>query len=385
VGLALVVVVAGARDSGEALAGRASREVLALAGLGYVALAGTRSVALALAAAFVVLGVLRPSRRAFARLGAALLVTAAVFLAPPLPRGGEPQGVAAASKAASARWRLAVWRDTLDLVRDHPLGVGAGNFEHAFMPYAFSGRSRPGEGLVFRSPHNDYLRLAAEEGVPGTILVLTLVLLLVRDLHRSPAIAGWRSDVGVLLAASGAFLSVEAFFQFPFEMAPTAFVVAALLGLAFAAADPQGEASGAGPRLGAWAAGAVSVALAAALLVGMLRLATAERLSATHRQDAAALEHACALDPRRVEACVQAAWLRSRAGDHVAARTLLHDVLSRAPAYLPAIKLLAEDLLSTGDREEGCRRVREYDALLREAATLPPLGGQACAPARSTR
>jgi O-antigen ligase len=217
VGLALVVLFSRPLATGEALARRLPMEVLGLAGFGYVALAGTRSVALALVTAFVVLALVRRSRESLARAVVAVGVAAFVFLA---PWPSEPQDAAAReSKATSARWRLAVWADTLDLVRDHPLGVGGGNFEHAFTPYALAGRSRPGEALVFRSPHNEYLRLVAEEGVPAAILLLGLLLLLLRDLNRSPTMGGWGSDVGALLASGGAFLAVEAFFQFPFELA----------------------------------------------------------------------------------------------------------------------------------------------------------------------
>jgi hypothetical protein len=270
------------------------------------------------------------------------------------------------SKRASALWRLAVWSDTLGLIRDHPAGVGAGNFEHAFIPYALAGRSKPGEAIVFRSPHNDYLRLVSEEGIAGALLLLALLVVLARELHRSPAIARWRSEPGVLLASCGAFLLVEGFFQFPFELAFPSLLAAVLLGLALACAEAPAEpTSTSGPRR-AWvgrAGDAVCVLLGLAITAGGVRTAAAEHLVARSGGDATTLEYACTLDPRRLEACVEAAWLRGKAGDHTALRDGARRVLQRSPHYFPALKLLGEDLLAQGETVAGCRCLLLYDGM----------------------
>ena len=289
------------------------------------------------------------------------------------------------SKRASAEWRLAVWSDTLGLIRDHPAGVGAGNFEQAFIPYALAGRSKPGEATVFRSPHNEYLRLVAEEGIAGALLLLALLVVLARELHRSPAIARWRSEPGVLIASSGAFLVVEAFFQFPFELAFPSLLSAVLLGLALACTeaptDPASTSLSEPSRPGLRRAGdAASMLLALGIGVGLVRVVVAERLEASSGRDAVALERACALDPRRLEACVEAAWLRSRAGEHVAARQALNAVLRRSPYYFPAIKLLGEDLLSGGERAAGCRHLRRYDEMFGGRSSAHERVRESCSP-----
>jgi hypothetical protein len=363
VGLALAVGLSGppplarrSRFLGEALRGCV---------LAYLVLAGTRSVGLALGAAILVLArlgrlqagtVLRPA-------AAAALVVALVEVVAPGAAGTVPEG----SKATSAGMRLAVWQDSLILVRDHPLGVGAGNFEHAFMPYALTGRSRPGEGLVFRSPHNDYLRFVAEEGIPASLFLLLLGLLLLRELNRSTVMGRWRSEAGAFLAGTGTFLAVEAFFQFPFEMAASALVAAILLGLALSAAggpalDPPQTAAGT-------TRGRVAcLGLAVLLVAGTLRTATAERLAA--QRDASSVERACRLDPRRLDACVERAWLDSREGHHTTVQERLRRILEASPAYLPALKLRAEDLLASGRRDEGCAAARDYDRLLQGRSSL---------------
>jgi O-antigen ligase len=367
VGLALVVLLS-ERGGSRSVPLAVGLALLVGGGLAYVCLAGTRSVALALAAAAVVL--LRADGLA---IGPAVRAAALAFpllwvvLRAGTPGSGLLSPEARDTKALSAGLRLSVWSDTLDLVREHPLGVGAGNFEHAFIPYALAGRSRPRETLVFRSPHNEYLRVVAEEGLGGAILLLGLVALLVRGLHRSAVLSGWRSDPGVLLTGGAVFLGVEAFFQFPFEVAFPSLLAAALLGLALACLDGSPASPGAGSEAGnrslSRAGDVACLAVALAIAAGVTRVAVAESLPVSHRDDVAALEHACALDPRRMEACVEAAWLRSRKGEHATARRDLTRVLERSPSYFPAIKLLGEVALADGDREAGCRALAAYDSM----------------------
>jgi hypothetical protein len=261
-----------------------------------------------------------------------------------------------------------VWSDTLELVRDQPAGVGSGNFEHAFIPYALAGRSKPGEAIVFRSPHNDYLRLAAEEGIAVALLLLGLLIALGRAVRRSAAIARWRSEPKTLLASGGVFFLVEASFQFPFELAFPSLLAAVLLGLALACAEAPTNPTLASVPLPSRtvlrrAGDAATLLLALGIGAALVRTATAERLVASSGGDAAALERACALDPRRLEACVEAAWLRGRDGDHAALRDGVRRVLQRSPHYFPALKLLGEDLLAQGETVAGCRHLRAYDGM----------------------
>lgn len=386
VGLALVVLLA--VPWGDASLARrrmqVADEVLAAAAVAYLWLAGTRSVGIALLGAVsVLIGVGRISWARLLRMAAGAAVVASGVLAFSPAPGGPLTPAVREAKQASAEWRLAVWSDTLALIREHPEGVGAGNFEHAFIPYALAGRSKPGEATVFRSPHNEYLRLVAEEGIAGALLLLALLLLLVRELHRSPAIDRWRSEPGVLIASCGAFLVIEAFFQFPFEMAFPSLLSAVLLGLALACTealpDPE-SASRPIPSRGRLrhAGDAACVVLALGIGVGVVRTATAERLAARAGSDVEMLERACTLDPRRVEACVEAAWLRGRAGDHAALREGVARVLRRSPHYFPALKLLGEDLLAQGQTEAGCRHLRAYDAMFGGASSVHERVRESC-------
>jgi putative inorganic carbon (hco3(-)) transporter len=72
----------------------------------------------------------------------------------------------------AARSRLEIWRGTLKMIADHPLGVGPANF------YQTIGRYSPAhEG---RDAHNTILKSAAELGIPGMLLYLYLVFNAIR-------------------------------------------------------------------------------------------------------------------------------------------------------------------------------------------------------------
>jgi O-antigen ligase len=377
VALGLVVVLSGIGGEGEPPRSRAAVVALAVlgaAGLAYLHLLGTRSAPLALTAALAFLLVV-DRRAALLRLaaGGALVVAILRFL--PGAAGPPQSGGTSAHKRESVRVRFAVWSDTWDLVRDRPLGVGAGNFEQAFIPYALGGRTRPDESLVFRSPHNEYLRFLAEEGLAASALLAVLLIGLGVALHRSPTVASWRSPPGRLLGSVSVFLAVEAFFQFPFEMAFPALTAAVMLGLAGACLGPSSAVS----RRGAWRL--LAVVAAAGVVWALVRVVQAERLWVGARSDVRAQEEACRLDPRRLEACTQGAWLRIGSGDHETGRRALVEVLERAPHYYPAIKLLGEDSMARGDRETGCLYLGVYDALFDGRSALHERIRHDCPPA----
>jgi O-antigen ligase len=60
--------------------------------------------------------------------------------------------------------RLLVYRDTVRMIREHPFGVGLGNYQDRFREYQ---TYRP--DLLFDHAHNDYLETAAEWGLPFAI------------------------------------------------------------------------------------------------------------------------------------------------------------------------------------------------------------------------
>jgi O-antigen ligase/Flp pilus assembly protein TadD len=171
------------------------------------------------------------SRRARGLLAAALLLVpcglvAGIATAPadnPLAQRFRSIFVAPADPTALPRegGRLMVWDITAGMIADHPLaGVGAGNFTVRFHEYF------GGDDLDFSNvdtnwlqPHNDFLWVFAEKGLPGILLFVGLFVAAcgaARAILRSAATA---VDRRLTLAACAALVSYATLscFDFPLE------------------------------------------------------------------------------------------------------------------------------------------------------------------------
>jgi hypothetical protein len=280
-------------------------------------------------------------------------------------------------KRDSSSLRFAAWDSTLALVRDHPLGLGLGNFPDAFIPYQLEGAPRPSETLYFRSPHNEALRLVADGGVFALPLALGLAIGLGLGLWRNPVFARGQTEAGALLLAGLSYYLVEACFQFPLDVAMGALAIAVLLGLAAACLEPDvPDLVATQAHRAAWLASGLVVAL----LVGFAawREARSEWLFVNAPKDLRAETEACRLNPRNLPACVTAAWLQGRANEPAAARAMLTRVLERSPYYFPAIKLLGEQALARGEWQSGCQYLWIYDEMFRRQSSVHHVLGHYC-------
>src|SRR5947208_1065192 len=89
--------------------------------------------------------------------------------------------------------RLAVSTEGSAIVRDHPLfGTGLGSWLHAFRPY----QAPPVEGGIWDHAHNDYLELAAENGIAGVALVMLFALAVLRASRREQPIRAVQVRLG---------------------------------------------------------------------------------------------------------------------------------------------------------------------------------------------
>lgn len=114
--------------------------------------------------------------------------------------------------------RLPLWRDTIRMIAESPLaGVGLGNWDLLYPRYA---REWPYKsGTVFVRPHNDYLWIASELGLPAMLIYLWIVGMSLVLAWRGFARSSSRIDVGLYpaLAASVLAISGHALFSFPRE------------------------------------------------------------------------------------------------------------------------------------------------------------------------
>lgn len=299
--------------------GSRRRRLLAAAGVllagAFLVRLGSRTGILAAAAAPALTVLLLPRRPDPGRrrrwpgdAGVLVLAVLAVTLLPlarmPAPGAVLKEGfnrVVAATGVdyATAYMRPDLWRNVLDVVADHPAGVGLGNLFHALPLHER-------DAHVPAHAHQQVLQTAAEVGLAGAVLVMLLWLIPLREALRAGVRGGTSArarerrvlarGVAAGLVALGLQGLAETPLAFP-AAALTAFVLAGVaLGLAGARPREVPLARRSGVRQAALALAAVlvlAVIPAALAPVGQARaLRDAERARAGGHLDAAAAAYA---------------------------------------------------------------------------------------------
>lgn len=130
-------------------------------------------------------------------IAAALLLAAVAVLVRVEP---STLGARIAAAPVSAASRLAIWRDTLPVLRDFWLtGTGAGTYETVMLLYQ---RAMP--EVRFNQAHNHYLQLAAE----GGLLLLIPLVMAAREYLRTAVEAITSDDSGMYFVRAGAFCGI---------------------------------------------------------------------------------------------------------------------------------------------------------------------------------
>jgi O-antigen ligase/lipopolysaccharide biosynthesis regulator YciM len=83
--------------------------------------------------------------------------------------------------------RILVWRNSVRMVRDHPLiGTGLNNWKLLQAQYGIGGTPFINSGLIhFEHPHNDYLLVLAEQGPVGLMLYIAFFIFLLVSIYRT--------------------------------------------------------------------------------------------------------------------------------------------------------------------------------------------------------
>jgi O-Antigen ligase len=273
-----------------------------------------------------------------------------------------------AEKENLTSWRMDGWRQTTEMIADHPLlGVGVGRFTWEFVPYhAVAAGKSLSEDHVATAPHNEFLRYAAEEGVPLALAYLVGWLLFLR--------AWWRrrgSEELVVVPGIVCLLS-EAVAQFPWENPFAVFFSAVLVGAMAARIWREGEAGRSRRQL--WPIAGLGLAFCACFIwCDSLKVVAASK-------DYSRVAFACRWMPGGSESCLRAAKAELNRGDLRQAHLRLTSVLEREPANYSALRLMAWVLHHQGDNIGACYFLWRYDDLFSDQSTLHETLAKSCPP-----
>jgi tetratricopeptide (TPR) repeat protein len=354
----------------------------------FVAVTRTRSAILGLLVAAMVVAWAWPvpsgderRRRRLAVVLAAVVVAVGLgvagrhWLAPPPPDAAR----STAAAATSVQGRLAIWRNTLVMIREHPaIGVGLANHRLAYPPYArraaIDPLYSPSHHLDYA--HDDYLQLAAELGIVGVIGLGVLALGVARLARQAHAAARDAPEAALALAASASIagLLTDAVFSFPAYLALPPWLLAVDVAVLACLARP---ATGAHGFLAAAPGQRVLVTLVAGFALGIVALnharwltadaAVARMREAETRGDWASArlhaDRARSLHPARSDGWFTAGTAIYALGRPVEGSTLLAEAVRRAPHDFNALANLGFARGEGGDFAGAVDALRKANAL----------------------
>ncbi len=268
-------------------------------------------------------------------------------------------------KTVSTRVRWIMWNNTLELIKDNPLGVGFQEFGFSYMNYRHKIMADPeaGENMIPFSPHNTFLDIASEYGIGFSLLLFfmggviffksTLRLIREDDLN------------GILFSCSSlVYFFVLSLFAFPLENAWSYSLVLFCLVHLVCQSYPMRS---------------VDITRPKAILLGLLTFAiitlaicfTITKYVERHAsKDLELSQTMCSIFPSEWRVCLNAAQTLVFDTKFDSASTELTKILVRQPHNFIAEKLLAYTLFKLNNSVEACKYVIKYDSYFENGHSL---------------
>ncbi|MGZ3712654.1 MAG: O-antigen ligase family protein [Bdellovibrionota bacterium] len=342
--------------------------------LTYFLLLRCRSTFVGMALGLLVLAAFRYRRegRAFVKKPAvwgSALVLFAAFAGFQLARGKSLEDLVhlkiLSEKSSMFIWRGDVWRQTVEMIRENPLGIGPDRFPFQFIPYHARGTTLTENGIA-DTPHNEVLRYLAEDGVVlGPLYLIAILLLVGRWLKRKEE---WS-----LLLPTLAFIAVEGLTQFPFYCPFPSYILALILGYMATKVWPKELAV----SKRSWVRVVVGMAFAVQLFI------TTKVVIARSYEHADTLEKAelsCRMVPLNWKSCLMQTKLELDKNDLNAARASAEEILFDDPWNFSAMRYLSIVAYRQGDHLEACFYLWKYDHIFYDHSSIHDRLAQNCLP-----
>lgn len=253
-------------------------------------------------------------------------------------------------KSTSTLCRWQIIKATCLMIFDHPFGVGPGNYLFSFITYMQYTLPLLNENNLAQSPHNEYLRIIAEDGIPFTIILLFTLCIYFhakKDIFKS-VIANHPTIIGFFC-----FLAVQAAFQFPLINGFPFLMTTCFVGYTLFVfnKDQVVEFS-----RGKWWALTAIVGL---MLIGGI---LSEAISYRYFYSASMNQVAYALNGANSQASIQAAKADMAMGKFIPAHQILDEELKVHPSNFMALSVKAHLEAMTGNTQKSCAILKQIDA-----------------------
>lgn len=255
-------------------------------------------------------------------------------------------------KRGNTKLRLARWSNTVSITTHNPwFGIGPGMFEFSYPRYGarLGGDYEIDEHDTIRSPHNGYLELAVEQGIPALMLFLIGIFGIFRTFQYDDPIR--KLALGIFL-----FLLTDASVAFPMEIPFTFFCSAFVLGVALRPIKPTSSGLFIQKRL------LYRFALVVAFfLIGFLNFRRGQSVFyEAFSQNPEKLTEKCLNYPDHWNTCIKSAQLLRKDGKVDEGESLLNKLLHWFPTALPLERELILTQIADGRWKTACRETKRY-------------------------
>ncbi len=273
------------------------------------------------------------------------------FLAPTMINAG---GVA---KGESLSQRLHLYQSTLQLISEHPFGVGVGQFFNEIIPYLVNSDFRPLEYVYFDQPHSEILKWATQFGWIGFVLPAIVFFYLVRLIVK---------EKQFFLACSFLVLIPQVSFQFPFEN-PASLMYLAFLFASCLSLYPVAKR--------------ITVSFKNRLIVGILALlgvchafafVTSIFWESSHQNQIEIVSASCDIYPININACFNKVHFLLGNNRLVETRQAFAENFKKFPFHAGLMRLLPSYLKASTEDRKTCEAVLEYDYVFTKQTYFQP-------------
>jgi hypothetical protein len=255
-------------------------------------------------------------------------------------------GVALADKQNSFSQRLHLYKSTLALIKDHPIGVGVGQYQNEILPYMVNSEIRPFEYVYFDQPHSEILKWAVQFGWLGFLIPALLFGYLAFHILKQK---------NFFLFSSFLTLVPQIAFQFPFENPATLMYLGFLFALTLKIFPAQKEIELSFlKRLPIFFIASIGIWNAFAFVSSVF-------METSHQNKIENIMYSCEVYPINVNACFNRNHFLISSNNPVLSRMTLAQDLGKFPFHAGLLRLFPIYFKNIGNEKKSCEAVLMYN------------------------